>query len=76
MYGPLVMASPEITDWDQAEFALNSNLDGLVLNGADGADGTNGNVYTMTLEGKTFYPDYYMTERGTHYLRLNLTESD
>ena len=76
MYGPLVMASPEINSWDQAEFTLDPGLDGLVLNGADGADGTNGNIYTMTLDGKTFYPDYYMTERGTHYLRLNLTESD
>ena len=67
MYGPLVMASPDITSWDQAEFSLDPELTGIVANGA-GEDG----VYSLTLDGKTFYPDYYLTDHGTHYLRLNV----
>ena len=67
MYGPLVMASPDITSWDQAEFTLDPELTGIVANGAN-EDG----VYTLTLDGKTFYPDYYLTDHCTHYLRLNV----
>ena len=62
MYGPLVMASPDITEWNQAETVLSPALKEVVPGGED--------VYTLTLDGKTFYPDYYMTEHSTHYLRL------
>ena len=72
MYGPLVMASPDITDWDQAEFTLDPDLKEIVLNGHTAEDGTLGNVYTLSLDGKTFYPDYYLTDHGTHYLRLDV----
>ena len=72
MYGPLVMATPDITVWEQAEFTLDSDLKDIVLKGTTGDDGTNGNVYTLTLGDKTFYPDYYMTDHSTHYLRLNV----
>ena len=72
MYGPLVMASPDITDWDQAEFTLAPDLKEIVLNGHTAEDGTLGNVYTLSLDGKTFYPDYYLTDHGTHYLRLDV----
>jgi DUF1680 family protein len=67
MYGPLVMATPDISVWEQAEFDLNPDLSDIVLNGAD-ADG----VYTLTLAEKTFWPDYYLTDHCTHYLRLNV----
>ena len=71
MYGPLVMATPDISVWEQAEFDLDPDLSDIVLNGAD----ENG-VYTLTLAEKTFWPDYYLTDHCTHYLRLNvLTES-
>ena len=72
MYGPLVMASPDITSWDQAEFTLDPDLKEIVLNGHTADGGTMGNVYTLTLGGKTFYPDYYLTDPATHYLRLNV----
>ena len=72
MYGPLVMATPDITVWDQAEFNLNPDLGDIVLLGAPAQDGTGGPLYTLTLGDKTFYPDYYMTEHSTHYLRLNV----
>lgn len=72
MYGPLVMATPDITVWEQAEFTLDSDLKDIVLKGTTGGEGTNGNVYTLTLADKTFYPDYYLTGHSTHYLRLNV----
>ena len=72
MYGPLVMATPDITVWEQAEFDLNPDLSDIVLKGHTADAGTDGNVYTLTLGDKTFYPDYYMTDHSTHYLRLNV----
>ena len=72
MYGPLVMATPDITVWDQAEFDLNPDLSDIVLQGHTADAGTDGNVYTLTLADKTFYPDYYLTDHSTHYLRLNV----
>jgi len=67
MYGPLVMATPDITVWDQAEFDLNPDLSDVVLHGTK-----EGGVYTLTLGDKTFWPDYYLTDHSTHYLRLNV----
>ena len=72
MYGPLVMATPDITVWEQAEFTLDADLKDIVLKGTTGEDGTDGNVYSLTLADKTFYPDYYLTGHSTHYLRLNV----
>jgi len=72
MYGPLVMASPDITVWEQAEFEVGSDLRDIVLHGASEGDGRDGHVYTLTLGDKTFYPDYYLTGHSTHYLRLNV----
>ena len=72
MYGPLVMATPDITVWGQAEFELNSDLSDIQLCGHTTDQGTWGNVYTLKLADKTFYPDYYMTDHSTHYLRLNV----
>ena len=76
MYGPLVMASPDITGWDQAEFDLHPDLREIVLNGHTSDEGTDGHVYTLTLGGKTFYPDYYLTDHSTHYLRLNVLKGE
>ena len=76
MYGPLVMATPDITVWEQAEFDLNPDLSDIVLKGHTADAGTDGNVYTLTLGDKTFYPDYYMTDHSTHYLRLNVLNTD
>ena len=72
LYGPLVMATPDITVWEQAEFTLDADLKDIVLKGTTGGEGTNGNVYSLTLGDKTFYPDYLMTGHSTHYLRLNV----
>ena len=66
------MATPDITVWEQAEFTLDADLKDIVLKGTTGGEGTNGNVYSLTLGDKTFYPDYYLTGHSTHYLRLNV----
>ncbi len=71
MYGPLVMASPEIHTWQQAEASLSTDLREIQLHGATDTDGTHGPLYTLSLDGRRFLPDYWQTERATHYLRLN-----
>lgn len=72
MYGPLVMATPDVKEWKDADFTLQSNLSDIQLNGATDEVGKNGNLYTLTLAGKQFQPDYYQTGHSTHYLRLNV----
>jgi len=72
MYGPLVMATPDVKSWNEGEFQLKNDLSDIKLNGITGTDGTNSNLYTLTLAGKTFQPDYYQTKNSTHYLRLNV----
>lgn len=72
MYGPLVMATNDIHTWNDAEFNIKSNLSDITLNGASAEAGTNGNIYSLTFNNKTFLPDYYTTEHSTHYLRLNM----
>ncbi len=75
MYGPLVMSTNNLHSWDEATVDIKSDLSNITLCGSDGKEGTDGNVYTMTLQGHTFYPDYYNNENVTHYLRMNI-ESD
>ena len=72
MYGPLVMATPDVKEWKEADFSIQSNLSDIQLNGATKENGTNGNLYTLTLNGKAFQPDYYQTGNSTHYLRLHI----
>ncbi len=81
MYGPLVMASPDIHSWQEAEFSLSANLKEVkpLYNASSKRarnlqmqDGTGGPLYALTLGGKTFQPDYYQTDHSTHYLRLQV----
>jgi len=76
MYGPLVMATPDVKEWKDADFTLSSSLAEIQLNGVQGEDNTHGPLYTLTLSNadKTinFQPDYYQTGHETHYLRLNV----
>ncbi len=75
MYGPLAMSSPDIHTWRDAEFNLKADLSDLRLDGATADDGTGGPLYNMELGGRKFVPDYYVTGRSTHYLRLNVGEN-
>ena len=72
MYGPLVMATPDVAEWKDADFTLQSNLSDIELHGATNENGTNGTLYTLSLADKQFQPDYYQTGNATHYLRLNV----
>ena len=72
MYGPLVMTTPDVKDWSEADFTLNSNLSDITANVPTTGSGYDGNLYTLELAGKKFVPDYYETEHSTHYLRLNV----
>ena len=65
MLGPLVMATREIHDWNEAEFPLDSVREGIAPEGR-GAEG----LYVLRFGGHLFQPDYSQTESSTRYLRL------
>ena len=72
MYGPLAMATDGVRNWDDALLNLDSSLECVIANGATTETGTDGNIYTLTVGDKTFYPDYYLCEHTTKYLRINM----
>lgn len=71
MYGPLAMGTTGIEHWKQATLKVDSYLDDIHMNGATDEDGTNGNIYTLTVGDKLFKPDYVLNEHSTHYLRIH-----
>lgn len=75
MYGPLVMASTEIHTWAESEVNVSGKLKEIQLQGATADDGTGGPLYTLSLAGKRFLPDYAITGHATHYLRINHTDA-
>ncbi len=72
MYGPLAMSTSEVKDWNDATVNIDSKLNDIKLNGTTGGTGTEGNIYSLTLNGRTFKPDYVNHDHTTHYLRINL----
>lgn len=63
MYGPLVMASPDIHTWEDASLTLSPNLSEVKVVTPN----------SLLVDGKTFLPDYYVTDQHTtHYLRLDI----
>src|SRR5574344_17146 len=72
MYGPLVMATPDVKEWKDADFTLQSNLKDIQLNGSKMDSKYGDNLFTLSLNGRQFQPDYYQTGHSTHYLRLNV----
>jgi len=75
MYGPLVMATTGIRNWDDATISLKPDLSDITLCGAKEGTGADAHLYTMTYGGRTFIPDYAGDEHVTHYFRMNV-ESD
>ena len=76
MYGPLVMATTGISNWDEATVNISSDLSDITLNGAhDGTTTADAHLYTLTFGDRTFIPDYAGDEHVTHYFRMNV-ESD
>jgi len=77
MYGPLAMTATGVTNWNEATINVDSDLKDVILNGSTGSTtGPNGNLYTLTHGGRTFYPDYYSDVNLTHYFRINLIDDD
>lgn len=74
MYGPLAMATDHIDNWEQATVNIDAALDCVKLNAPTKEEGTNGNIYTLSLGDRTFVPDYYLGDNSTHYLRINLID--
>lgn len=67
MLGPLVMASPDIHDWAQAELTLSPDL--KEVKRIEG-------MQQLVLGSTVFQPDYSLTdEPATHYLRLDLGQT-
>ena len=74
MYGPLVMSTTGLSNWNEATLTLNPSLNSLTLNGPsdEQAGRAYTNVYTMDIGGRHFIPDYYADRHVTHYFRFNL----
>ena len=73
MYGPLVMATTGISNWDEATVDVAPDLSDVTLNGAhDGQTVADAHLYTLTFQGRTFIPDYHADRHATHYLRMNI----
>ena len=68
MLGPLVMATPDIHSWSDADFRLSPSLKELAVKHSPLAlslpSGRSG--------GGLFFPDYTHTDHCTHYLRLEI----
>ena len=72
MYGPLVMATTGINNWDEATINVSSDLSDVTLNGAKQGTGADAHLYTLSYGGRTFIPDYAGDEHVTHYFRMNV----
>ena len=72
MYGPLAMSTDAVRSWDDALLNLDSALECVQVNTPTAEAGTDGNIYTLTVGDMTFYPDYYLCEHSTRYLRINM----
>ncbi len=73
MCGPLAMTATDVNSWDEATINVDSDLGNIMLyRPFENKTGVNGNLYTLTLGGKTFQPDYFRHDNSTHYFRINL----
>ena len=72
MYGPLVMATTGIRNWDEATIDVAPDLSDIVLMGASEGKGADAHLYTLTHHGHTFMPDYAGNDHVTHYFRMNI----
>ena len=61
MYGPLVMATTGIKNWDEATVDVAPDLSDVTAKGL-----------TLSFGGRTFIPDYDGNEHLTHYFRMNI----
>ena len=62
MLGPLVMATPDVKTWKEADFNLSPDL----------REVKRGRGQEVYIGKASFQPDYWQTGHATHYLRLNV----
>ena len=72
MYGPLVMTTTGIKNWDEATVSLKAYLSDVILKGANAGRDYDKNLYTMECGGHSFIPDYAGDEHTTHYFAINI----
>ena len=78
MYGPLVMATTGIKNWDEATIDVAPDLSDVTLcgattdNGATTGSAADAHLYTLQHKGRTFIPDYAGDKHLTHYFRMNI----
>ena len=70
------MATKGINNWNEAIAVVDSRLDSITANPPTSASGTHGNLYTLTLNGRTFIPDYAADKNSTHYLIIKSETSN
>lgn len=71
MYGPMAMTATGVESWDDATLVLDPGLDSIRLNGPSAGKEQ---VYSLTVGGRTFEPDYYRGEHSTHYFRIKYSD--
>ena len=69
------MTGTDAMTWSDATLNIDSRLDNITANRPTNDKGVNGNLYTLTVNGQTFQPDYYRTAHSTHYYRINHTDA-
>ena len=72
MYGPLVMTTTGINNWNEANTDVQADLSDVKLCGLKAGSGADTQLYTLEHDGRTFIPDYAANRHVTHYLRMNL----
>ena len=72
MYGPLVMSTTGIDNWNAATVDVKSDLSDVTLLGAKSGTGADANLYSLSFGGRTFMPDYAADRNITHYFRMNI----
>ena len=78
MLGPLVMATPDVKTWDEADLRLSADLHEVKVLRDDASQHTMlpsasslGSPMALQFGDLSFQPDYWQTGHATHYLRLN-----
>ncbi|MBP5508999.1 MAG: glycoside hydrolase family 127 protein, partial [Prevotella sp.] len=72
MYGPLVMATTGVSNWDDATIDVAPDLSDVTLMGATDGSGADAHLYTLRHGGHSFIPDYAGDKHLTHYFRMNI----
>jgi DUF1680 family protein len=70
MLGPMVMAASGFQSWEEATLTCSPDLSEFRVSKSSQGPPADANLYTLTYQGHTFYPDYYIDQESTHYFRI------